>query len=138
MDMRPKKLFALCTLAVLLLSVPWCLVSARQDKTTPQAEVIKAEGCVQPGVEAGCLILKTFNGKQSYNVFFHDGKKPAAGRAISFEGVEHRGPATCMQRTPVDVEKWAPLKRRCPSDRPHGDVSWQVTPIRQVPATPMR
>jgi hypothetical protein len=137
MDMRPKKLFVLCTLAVLLFSVSWCLALARQDKTSPQAEVIKAEGCVQPGVEAGCLILKTFDSKQSYNVFFRTGKKPDPGTAISFEGVEHEGPTVCMQGTPVDIQKWTQLKRRCPSDHSRGHVSWQVAPIRQVPATPM-
>jgi hypothetical protein len=71
---------------------------------------------VQPGIEAGCLILRTFDGRKTYNVLFRDGKKPESGTAIFFRGMEPLGPTTCMQGIAVDVQKWAPLKKRCPSE----------------------
>ena len=92
------------------------LRSAGQAASSVAGEVIKDDGCVRQGVEAGCLILKTFDDKKTYNLFFPDGKKPEVGAAISFEGVKHDGPMTCMQGIAVDVKKWIRIKRRCPPE----------------------
>jgi len=66
------------------------------------------------------LILKTFDEKKTYNLFFPSGKKPEPGAAISFEGVKHDGPTTCMEGTPVDVKTWVRIKRLCPRESPRG------------------
>lgn len=79
----------------------------------PVDAAVKTSGCVKPGVEAGCLVLKGFKDKKLYNLIFVAGKKPEVGIAISFEGHRHEGPTVCMQGTPVDVSSWTRLKTRC-------------------------
>ncbi len=79
----------------------------------PSTPPVKTSGCVKPGVEAGCLVLKGFKDKKLYNLIFVAGKKPEVGIAISFEGHRHEGPTVCMQGTPVDVSSWTRLKTRC-------------------------
>ncbi len=77
--------------------------------------VVKASGCVEAGVEAGCLVLNSAKDKKAYNLLFGSGKnKPTAGMAISFEGKVHAGPTTCMQGTAVNIEKWTQIKMACP------------------------
>lgn len=87
-----------------------------QNSDTSGGGVIKATGCVKPGVEGGCLILGDFKTGKVYNLLFPaSGKKPNVGMVISFEGRLHEGPTICMQDTPVDVAKWTQLKMMCPT-----------------------
>jgi hypothetical protein len=110
-------------------------VVVAEPETGKKGEVIQDAGCVSAGVEAGCLILESFENKKLYNLFFPDGKKPAVGNAISFEGVAHDGPTTCMQGTPVDVTKWTLLKRLCPKASSGGAMATEeriLVEIREV------
>jgi hypothetical protein len=89
-------------------------ISAHGQKVQPpRSKKVSASGCVEQGVEAGCLIVRSAKDDKIYNVLFGDGKKPNAGAGIAFEGVEHNGPTTCMQGTAVEVRQWQPVKMEC-------------------------
>ncbi len=77
----------------------------------PPAKVIEATGCVEKGVEAGCLMLVTADGTK-YNIFADP--RPALGTWISIRGTRHDGPTICMEGTPVRVQSWKKRADRCP------------------------
>ncbi len=77
----------------------------------PPQKVIAATGCVQKGVEAGCLLLVTADGKK-YNIFAKP--QPAIGTWIRIRGTRHEGPTICMEGIPVRVHTWKKLAARCP------------------------
>jgi hypothetical protein len=79
---------------------------------------ITAAGCVEAGVEGGCLILRDSKTQTLYNLFFGEGKKPGLNTAIEFTATAHDGPTICQQGQPLDVTKWTPLKTKCPSQEP--------------------
>ncbi len=72
----------------------------------PQSKIVHAEGCVEPGVEARCLMVKDLKSGVLYNVFIKD-PKPSIGDGIEFTGVPHNGLTTCMQGIALDVSDWA-------------------------------
>ena len=76
---------------------------------------IKGSGCVEAGVEAGCLVVG--KNKKAYNLVFSSGEKPRPGTAIAFEGTVHTGPSICMQGTSVAVTKWRETRRACPKTK---------------------
>jgi len=84
--------------------------SATDAQELPQ-KVIEATGCVQKGVEAGCLLLITAEGKK-YNIFAKP--QPAIGTWIRIRGSRHEGPTICMEGIPVRVHTWKKLAARCP------------------------
>jgi hypothetical protein len=88
---------------------------SREERTNPPADAVTGSGCVESGVEAGCLVLKDFKDKKLYSLHFPSGKKPGPGTAISFEGTK-LDVDICMQGTPVAVIKWTALKTKCPKD----------------------
>src|ERR1700756_3833870 len=94
-----------------LLAVP---LEAPAVQNKPQSTVdrkaVYAAGCVQAGVEAGCLVLS--NHRTVYNLFFTE-KKPAIGTAIRFTGTRHDGPTSCMQGEALDVKTWTSIKMKC-------------------------
>jgi hypothetical protein len=114
--MNSRKILGIAFVAVLFVFAFWGMLLAWQGPSAAEGEVIRAKGCLEQGVEAGCLIVKTFDGKHTYNVLFGNGKKPDVGAAISFEGVEHQGPTICMQGTAVVVKKWSRIKKHCPPE----------------------
>jgi hypothetical protein len=73
----------------------------------PKTDQVRAEGCVEAGVEAGCLIVKDVKSGRLYNVLIK-GTRPQVGKGIDFVGVPHDGPTICMQGIAVDVVNWAP------------------------------
>jgi hypothetical protein len=87
--------------------------TSEQPAQPDTAQVISGSGCVEAGVEAGCLVLKDTKTKTLYNLFF-SGRGPAPGAAIQFTGAANGGVNVCMQGKPVDVKKWAQLKMPCP------------------------
>src|SRR2546426_228862 len=89
---------------------------AQEQKKKAKSETVKGSGCVRPGVEAGCLVLKDFNdAKKQYSLHFPPDKKPDPGTAISFEGTKLDSDI-CMQGLPVTVTKWTRLKTICPKE----------------------
>ena len=89
------------------------LSSVLPAQPAPKPKKISAGGCVEQGVEAGCLIVRSAKDDKIYNVLFQDGKKPDVGSGISFEGVQHDGPTACMQGTAVEVKQWRPVATEC-------------------------
>jgi hypothetical protein len=84
----------------------------KQGKSAPAAKTVTGSGCVEAGVEAGCLVLKDTKTGTLFNLFFQ-GTPPAINTAIRFTGTLHEGPTTCQQGTPVDVKKFTPIKQSC-------------------------
>jgi len=74
---------------------------------SPQSTKVRAEGCVEPGVEAGCLVVKDVKSGKLYNVFIKK-PRPEIGAGIEFTGVLHEGQTYCMQGIAVEVTTWAP------------------------------
>jgi hypothetical protein len=84
-----------------------------QNKDIPK--LVKSSGCLEPGLEIDCLVLKGFKDNKVYSLFFASNKKPTIGTAISFEGIVHTADTYCIQGKPVDVTKWTLLKMPCPT-----------------------
>jgi len=81
-----------------------------QDKKKEVREV-KATGCVRRGVEGGCLLLKTLDGKTTYNIFADP--RPKVDTVITIEGVDFRGVTACMEGIPITVTKWEATGETC-------------------------
>ncbi len=67
---------------------------------------IHAQGCVEQGVEARCLMVKDLKSGNLYNVMIK-GLHPEVGMGVEFTGTRHDGPTACMQGIAVDVASWA-------------------------------
>jgi hypothetical protein len=76
-----------------------------------EVQEVKAIGCVRRGVEAGCLLLKTLDGKTTYNIFATP--RPEPDTVITIEGKAHRGPTACMEGIAIDVTKWEVSDQKC-------------------------
>jgi hypothetical protein len=98
------------TLALLLLS--WA--QAPGPTSPPKKQVqLHAQGCIEAGVEANCLVLKDLKSGSLFNLLIK-GIRPAIGDGIEFVGTPHQGPSTCMQGIDVDVITWSPRESiRC-------------------------
>ena len=75
----------------------------------PQPQQIHAEGCVEQGVEAGCLMVKDRQSGKLYHVLIK-GPRPQPGDGIAITGVPHEGPTSCMQGISLDVIAWVEMK----------------------------
>lgn len=95
-----------CILALMVL----VLILPAQDRKKEIREV-KATGCVRQGVEGGCLLLRTLDGKNTYNIFATP--RPEAGIVITIEGTEFRGVTACMEGVPITVTKWEATGEKC-------------------------
>ena len=73
---------------------------------------IRGEGCVEPGVETRCLVVKDVPSGAFFNLFVK-GVQPEIGSGIVFIGVPHHGMTTCLQGTAVDVQSWAHKDLKC-------------------------
>ena len=101
--------------AIFLMTLLFAGMAAGQtqkDKSAPTGKTITGSGCVEAGVEAGCLVLKDTKTGTLYNLFFQ-GTPPAVNTAIRFTGSLHEGPTTCQQGTPVDVKNFTPIRQSC-------------------------
>lgn len=102
--------FAAIALAALLFA--GVAAGQKKPKAAAAGATVTGSGCVEAGVEAGCLILKDEKTGTTYNLFFKS-NPPAINTAIRFTGTVHDGPTTCMQGTPVDVKQFTKLKTEC-------------------------
>jgi len=66
---------------------------------------VRAKDCVEPGVEARCLMVKDVKSGKLYNVFIKE-PRPAIGDGIEFTAVPYDGVTYCMQGIPVQVTRW--------------------------------
>jgi hypothetical protein len=93
---------AASAIAALLLAWPMAPAAAAPQKPAVQ---VRGQGCVEAGVETGCLVLKDLKTGNLYNLLVK-GMHPAIGDGIEFLAVPHNGPAGCMQGIAVDVIGW--------------------------------
>jgi hypothetical protein len=73
----------------------------------PKSNQVHAEGCVEAGVEAGCLMVKDVKSGSLYNIMIK-GPRPPVGDGIIFVGVPFDGLTYCMQGIALEVIHWAP------------------------------
>ncbi len=69
-------------------------------------KAIHAEGCVEAGVEARCLVLRDVKSGVVYNLLIKDAR-PQIGTGIEFTGTPFQGVTACMEGEPVNVTAWA-------------------------------
>ena len=100
-------------------------IRPQQDKpqdAPPQAKTISGLGCVEAGVEAGCLVLRDQKTKTLYNLYFSMPRKPVPGMGIRFRGTKKDGTTICMQGEPVNVGNWSRAELACSgNDHDHAD-----------------
>jgi hypothetical protein len=99
---RPIMNRVLFTLATITLAASAATAGAGP---APEATEIHAQGCVQPGVENRCLVLKDIRSGKLYNIMVKE-PLPAIGSGINFTGTPYDGVTACMQGAPVTVTKW--------------------------------
>lgn len=87
---------------------------SKQNESADQGKRITGSGCVEAGVESGCLVLKDTKTGTFFNLFFQ-GTPPATNTEIRFTGTAHEGPTTCQQGAPVDVTKFTVIRNSCSS-----------------------
>ena len=73
---------------------------------------VRGEGCVEPGVETRCLVVKDVKTGSQFNLFVK-GVQPEIGSGIEFMGVPHNGMTTCMGGTAIDVQSWVHKDLKC-------------------------
>jgi len=71
-----------------------------------KSQQVHGEGCVEPGAESRCLVVKDPKAGNLY-ILIIKGMQPEIGAGIEFSGVPHNGVTTCMQGTPIAVRTWA-------------------------------
>ena len=82
------------------------LATAAATAASPSdAKQVKGQGCVQAGVEAGCLVVQDTASGDLFNLLIN-GAKPAVGTGIDFTGTHYRGTTACMQGVAVQVASW--------------------------------
>jgi hypothetical protein len=85
----------------------------------PEPKQVRAEGCVEAGVEMRCLVLKDVKSGKLYNLLFKE-PRPNIGDGIEFTGVPFDGVTNCMQGIAVKVTDWA---RKDSLKCSHGEAS---------------
>jgi hypothetical protein len=101
------KRFAIALAAVVLAGFAATAVLSQpvagQEKKVSE---VHGTGCVQAGVEAGCLVLRDLRSGKLYSLLFKE-PRPAVGDGIEFTALPHDGVTMCMQGVAVDVTGWA-------------------------------
>lgn len=87
-----------------------------QDKPAPdhKSEIreIRSTGCVVRPPQTHCLLLKTLDGKTTYNIVGVD-PIPDSGFVITIDAKPHEGATTCNQGIAVDVSRWESTGEKC-------------------------
>ncbi len=74
---------------------------------------VTAQGCPQPGVEAGCLVLRTHDGK-FFDLSMARPRPPMNGRGLRITGVVGERMSYCSQGAAVGELTWEPTATLCP------------------------
>jgi hypothetical protein len=72
-----------------------------------------ANGCPQPGTEAGCLVLRGHDGK-FYDLSMARSRPPLNGRGLRITGVPGERVSYCMQGIALVEVTWEPTATLCP------------------------
>ncbi len=89
------------------------LCAQKPEEKAAQGTAVRISGCIEPGVEVGCRILRDAKTGDVYSLSFHSKSQPEAGMGVSIEGTIHNGPTSCMQGKAVDVTKWTKAEMQC-------------------------
>ena len=76
-------------------------------------EHVVANGCPQPGTEAGCMVLRTHDG-QFYDLSMARQRPPMNGRGVRISGVRGERVSYCQQGAPLAELTWEPTATLCP------------------------
>jgi hypothetical protein len=93
------------------------LVLGAVTVASPQGEerAVKVVGCVEKGVEGGCVMLRGEDGKK-YNLI--GAKRPPLGIYAEVEGAPRPGtPTICMEGEPLEVREWRQLREACAPEK---------------------
>ncbi len=90
-------------LACVLAAAGVARLDAAPQDTKQDAKKVQGAGCVEAGVEAGCLIVKDIKSGKVFNILVKD-PRPHAGEGIDFTGTLFEGVTMCMQGTAVQVD----------------------------------
>ena len=107
--MKPISIPALAALTTILAA--FAQSPAAAEKRKREIREVIATGCVRKGAEANCLLLKTLDGKTTYNIVADPAPEP--GTVITIDGKPHEGPTTCKQGIAIDVTKWESTGETC-------------------------
>ena len=91
--------------ATIFAALALAAAAAASEAPAPKPNQVHAQGCVQTGVEAHCLVVKDIKSGILYNLLMK-GARPQLGTGIDFTGVFHQGPTYCMQGIALDVIVW--------------------------------
>jgi hypothetical protein len=91
-------------LAVAAMMLTGAAAAPGAGPATEQKQV-RAEGCVEAGVEMRCLVLKDVKSGKLYNLLVKE-PRPKIGEGIELTGVPFDGVTYCMQGTTVHVTDW--------------------------------
>jgi hypothetical protein len=100
--MRLRLFSAFAVLSVALVCVAQEQIPHPRARPAP----IRAQGCVEAGVETGCLLVRDLKTGRLYNLLIR-GMPPPLDIGVEFTGTQHNGPSTCMQGIAVEVESWS-------------------------------
>jgi len=90
----------------LVLAILACPLMGTAQAEPQAAAEIHGHGCVQPGVEAGCLVVKDIESGKLFSLLIQGRGRPAFGSGIEFSGSPFKGMTACMQGAPVTVSHW--------------------------------
>jgi hypothetical protein len=92
-----------------LVSMLWSAAAAAEAQRQPPR--IHFNGCVRPGVEHGCLIVRS--GQVLFDVTAAR-PRPGLNRWIAGDGIRDNGMSTCQQGVRLRAIHWHYLRRPCP------------------------
>jgi len=101
-----------------------CAIAAAAQQTLPKPQPepkkVHGEGCVEPGVDARCLVVRDLKAGKLYSIIVGD-PRPTPGEGIEFTGTLHQGATVCMQGAAIEVEHWQRKESiKCPhTPAPH-------------------
>jgi hypothetical protein len=103
---KARKPMKRVVLAVAMIMLVRTAITTRLT-AAPKSNQVHAEGCVEAGVEVGCLMVKDVKSGSLYNIMIK-GSRPQVGDGIDFIGVPFNGVSICMQGIALEVIQWAP------------------------------
>ncbi|HEY6329231.1 MAG TPA: hypothetical protein VI756_07830 [Blastocatellia bacterium] len=108
------KLFSLPALAALTTVLVLGAFAQTQKPGDHKTELtdVKATGCTYRSGPAGCLLMKTLDGKTIYNIVTVD-PVPQNGIVVIIEAKPHHGRVTCKEGISVDVTRWESTGETC-------------------------
>ncbi len=106
--MRRRLILAGATLMAAISGVP-------AQQTAKQAETVTVLGCVSPGVEANCLVIKDGKSGKTYDITSAKPRPGPSQMAVQLRGTVSSGASICMQGVILENITWTSTNTRCDS-----------------------